>query len=170
MKVQLRAGAELDLLTADELREHLDGAFSDYQDWALEREGQLIRVAAAGESDATGRLLLTVATVPVGFTWSLHLLALSYVGALASAPATCDVRIYEGDASSDLRLRALNNFLPTVFTASNPRNAPSFQGGEAITLRVIGGPASVVCTAGGQVRSTRPPSSQPRTAKTGNRG
>jgi hypothetical protein len=159
-EVELRAGAHLEFLTKDELADEVSHLKSFFTQLTREQEGEtILRAVAPFSTDASGSTAALAAgggvayLVPVGFDAFLLRLTIDYEGSNASTPQSCDVRVV-ADQNTPAGLRALNNSVPTVFSAGRG-HAPIFRGGQRVVVCLTGGPVStnIYCTV--QVLLTR---------------
>ena len=154
MKVQLKAGAELDMLSAGEFSQGTKELANRFREIMRETEGETIsRSAGPFSTDATGGTSTLanggghVYRVPTGYDAYLTRLSVDFEGSSAASPTSCDLRIV-ADQDTPAALRAIFNSVPAVYEASKS-HAPLFRGGQEVVVCLIGGPAStsIYCTA-----------------------
>jgi hypothetical protein len=143
----LKAGANIELLTRDELASELTKVSNAFEALTREQEGETIsRAAGSFKTDPSGNTAYmgpgggVAYTVPAGFDAYLLRLTVDYEGSTAVTPQTCDVRIV-ADQNTPAGLRAIYNQVPAIFHASRS-HAPLFRGGQRIVVCLIGGPVS----------------------------
>ncbi len=142
---ELRAGATIDFLTADEVRQVVSEIFSGYL-----RPPETIRVAEGIKLDANGNsgigaasIAETVYTVPLGYKLRLHRFGVFLDGYTIASPytnASGYLEIQRNDVTEDMISFAAPG-LPQVWSASDA-DAIEFQNGENVQVLVSGGPAS----------------------------
>ena len=140
-KTEIRNGAQIDTLNAEEAKVLLRGHLQGVTGWFEEREGT-VRVVTAEPitTDNTGKGSGNVYHVAQGFRCYLLRLAVDFFGSSAASPVTCDVRI-SADEVNPASTVSINNSLPSVFTESKS-HAPLFQPGQRIVVSTISGPTS----------------------------
>lgn len=157
---KLAAGADLEMLTDDELGRRLDKLESGLQKYIAAREGKIQRsVALPFTLNASGDGNGLVYSVPTGFHGFLHRITLDYPGSNASTPQSCDVRIMGDDFNTPTSFREIINQLPNVYSCGNRFECPYFGPGETIHVVIVGGPASVQVYSQVQVELVRGPES-----------
>jgi hypothetical protein len=147
-KVLLKAGAEVDFLSADEYAKQSKETREFFEKMQRGAIGETITRSAGGFTlDAAGTSksgpyngAFGVYRVPTGFDAFLTRASFDYEGSSAASPVTCDVRIC-ADQNTPASLRAVNNTLPTVYEASKS-HAPLFRGGQLVVIAFTGGPAT----------------------------
>jgi hypothetical protein len=154
MESEFRIGAKIEFLTKDELAAEVKHAMDFFDKQARSQEGETVtRSAGSFLTDSTGGTTSlqggggVVYRVPVGFNAFLLRLSVDFEGSNAASPTSCDVRIV-ADQNTPAALRALNNSVPSIFSAGRS-HAPLFRGGQAIVVCLAGGPhsTSIYCTA-----------------------
>ena len=159
-KFALKAGAEVDFLTDNELAARVDDLKDFFQELARGQEGEtVVHSANSFVTDRSGNTATlpdgggVVYRVPVGFDAFLTRLSVDFEGSNAASPTACDLRVV-ADQNTPAALRAIFNLVPAVFDASRS-HAPLFRGGQRVVVCLTGGPhsASIYCTA--QVVLTR---------------
>jgi hypothetical protein len=152
-KVTLKAGAELDLMSSDEHRQHLDRLKSDLLDWMRQTEGEtLTRTGTTFVTNSSGTTAgpenggYGIYRVPVGYDAFLTRCSVDYEGSDAADTVSCDLRI-SADNNTPAALRSLASVVPNVF-AEGRSHAPLFRGGQLVVVSITGGPASTTfyCT------------------------
>lgn len=138
MKQPLKAGGELDILTAEELRTEIEGLLSGYlrpPNEARPEGGANLSAAGAGQAE--------IYSVLVGMQFRLTRLLVtvgaSSFGVPFAGSGGIDVFRGSGDAL-DLVDGTPYSSLPQVATWSRS-NGPLFRGGERIVIGLSGGPA-----------------------------
>lgn len=145
-KAQFKVGADIDFLTEEELGRRLDKMADTFQSLMLSQEGETFTRAQTFLTDSTGGTAsfdqgaAQIYRVPTGYNAYLLRAAIDYEGSNVTSPTSCDVRIV-ADANTPSSLRALNNSVPAVFSASR-NHAPIFRGGQRIGIAMTGGPHS----------------------------
>lgn len=108
MKVQIKAGAEIDVPTREEIRGDIHDGWTDYLS-ALERNrakgAKPIRIARPGPSPAAGTLFLTDAAPESGYLWNLKLVSVQ----LASAGTALIYIATSAPSSGSTPLRLIAN-------------------------------------------------------------
>lgn len=149
MKVSLKPGAELDVLTQDELEDSLAAALSGFsRPPQTEEDFATFTLDSSGNSVLTGsatNVAVAVYTVQVGYDFSLHRLTVeaatattAYTVAAPYTNGSGGIAIYRNGRFVD----GLNlaSGLPMVFTYGG--DAPIFRSRDRVELLVIGGPAN----------------------------
>jgi hypothetical protein len=161
-KSVLRAGAEIDFLSGDDLERQMAGMRDFFEALVRGEEGETIsRAAGSFQTDASGGTSslgyggADVYRVPTGFNAYLTRLSVDYEGSNAASPQSCDVRIC-ADQVTPSALRAINNSVPTVFSAGRS-HAPLFRAGQRVILAMSGGPHSTYISVTVQVILTKIP-------------
>jgi hypothetical protein len=148
-KVKLSAGAEVDLLSPKEHEAHL----AKLEQFLSERDGTtLVHAGSTFSTDASGNTAAlaegggAVYRVPDGFHAYLLRLSIDFEGSNPSSPTTCGVKVC-ADYVTPSALRAANNTVPSVFSASRS-HAPMFRQGQRVIVALQGGPATtmIYCT------------------------
>ncbi len=158
-KFILKAGAEADLLSEDELDDRMTRSENFFAKLMREEEGEIIVRSQTFTTDGSGNTTAfdggaaQIYRVPVGFDAILTRLSVDYPGSNAATPTTCDVRIV-ADVNSPSSLVGLNNSVPTVFTAGRNKG-PIFRGGQRVSIAMTGGPHTTVISVRLQVVLTR---------------
>lgn len=142
MKTQLRAGAEIDLLTADELKQLLDAYLSGFL-----RPPQTVRPAQSIPLDASGNTNQNansrIYEVPAGYVFRLHRAEFGIDGYTYGAPYTSNTGYLEihqnGIARDGLPLTAPG--LPAVWSGGTA-DGIEYRNGERVAVKLVGGPAS----------------------------
>lgn len=146
MRFKLEAGAELDLLTRDELLEAL-------REDRLARSGREVtpvRVEENGVTDGTGALTLEVFTVPLGREFALTRLVVDADGFTPGAPyksGTGWIDVRRSGARVDFV--NLQNGLPALSVDSD-KTANRWRNGEQLEVVLAGGPANTNIRVTGQ--------------------
>lgn len=149
----MKAGAEIDFLSPEELHGELDKFKKDFIEHlradlglTVTRSGPTFATDAAGDTTSLPSGGGVVYTVPIGYDAFMTRLSVDYETSDAATPATCDVRVC-ADQVTPAALRAINNQVPTVYEASKS-HAPLFRGGQNIVVAVESGPVSTTfyCT------------------------
>ena len=152
-KFQLKAGAEVDFLTDEELGQRLDDLQAFFRDLTRGQEGETItRTGGPFKTDGSGDTAYLprggggIYEVPVGFAAFLTRLSVDYEGSSAASPQTCDLRVV-ADQNTPSALRTIADVVPNVFDASKS-HAPLFRGGQVVVVCLTGGPVStsIYCT------------------------
>lgn len=158
--MKLNAGAEFDILSADEHKAQIERVKNDFIDWMRQTEGETItRSGSTFVTDATGGTAGLakggggVFKVPVGYDAFVTRLSVDYEGSNAASPVTCDVRIV-ADQNTPSATRSINNELPSVFSESKG-HAPMFRGGQDVVVCIAGGPATTTMYCSVQVLLTK---------------
>lgn len=159
-KCTLKAGAQLDILSADEMAAQVDRIVQVYRDMELARDGETVRhTGSSFKTDGTGGTSsgpyggYGVYRVPAGYNALLTRLSVDYEGSDAASLVTCDVRIC-ANQNTPSALRSIANALPNVFDASKS-HAPLFVAGELVVVSITGGPASTTMYVSLQVNLTK---------------
>ncbi len=143
MKAQLRAGAELDLLTQDELREVLSDFAESFQNRPLRR----LRVPAGVALDGSGNGDVRPYRVETGYRLVLTRIEISLDGYTAAAPynpsAQGGVDVYVDDHWRDgIPIGGNTGYiLPTVYTQGDDTAIVADQD-ALLKIRITGGPVS----------------------------
>lgn len=144
MKTKLRAGEDIDFLTAAELDEvisrHLSGFLRPPQ---TERPRQTIALDASGNSGQITEQN-AIYQVPVGFTFHVHRIEVSADGYTLGAPytnATGYLEVLQNGRWRDGFPFTGGYSLPAVWSAGD-EDAIEYRNGERVGIRVYGGPAS----------------------------
>ena len=155
-KYALRAGAEIDLLTADELDTTLKKHLANFQADEREQVGEtLVKSGTTFVTDASGNTSSLARgggscySVPVGYDAFLTRFMVDYEGSNASATVSCDIRVV-ADQNTPSALRAIYNAVPSVYEASKS-HAPLFRGGQHVVICITGGPHTTTMYATVQV-------------------
>ena len=145
--VRLGAGAEFDILSSAEHRDHMRDLAKELEEFLAERDGTTeVRAGNSFLTDASGNTSAlpdgggTAYRVPTDSDAYLLRLSLDYETSNPAAPVTCGVRIC-ADAVTPAALRALTTDLPNVYSASRS-HAPLFRAGQRILVGIQGGPAT----------------------------
>lgn len=146
-KAQLRAGAEIDFLTADELQELLDRHFSGFL-----RPPQTVRVRDGFNLDSSGnssrggtQVAIPIFEVPAGYTVRIHRIRIAPDGYTFGSPFTAAGGFWELQRAGEFE--AGGSFvsgvgsLPAV-QSWGTADAPSYSNGESVDVYVNAGPAS----------------------------
>src|SRR5580704_12520176 len=130
--VKLNAGAEFDILSAEEHKKHLQQMCDTFVDLIEGQDGTIItRTASPFTLDGSGNTVADghpVFHVPARYDAVLVRCIVDYPGSNATALKSCDVRIM-ADSNSPGGLRSITNQLPNVFTDSKS-HAPIFRSGQ----------------------------------------
>lgn len=143
MKVTLKPGAELDILTQGEFENSLAAALSGFA-----RPAQTVRDFAAFKLDGSGNSVITgsptnvavrVLEVEQGYTFALHRLVITVEGYTAGVPYTSAGFYIEIHRAG----RVVDTYavqLPAVVSYGS--DAPIFNNGEHVAVLINTGPAS----------------------------
>lgn len=112
MKVLIKAGAEIDVPTRDEVRQDIHSAWSDYQAQLREKARGIkpIRIARPGPSPAAGTLFVTDAAPESGYLWNLKLISvqlaaagtlLTYIASSAPSAGSTPLRLIANNTTSN---------------------------------------------------------------------
>ena len=149
-KYALRAGAEIDLLTADELDTKLAKRMGEFATNLRDQEGAtVIRTAAPFTLNGSGNTVgsnfpdncADIYRVPVGYDAFLTRLSVDYEGSSAASTVSCDVRVV-ADANTPAALRTLYDAIPSVYEASKS-HAAVFRGGQRVGVSITGATANL---------------------------
>lgn len=155
MRQVLKAGAELDLLTADELQRIIEETLSGWN-----RPPQRMRPVAAIQLDASGNSVggrqgpvgaggvvspsvVSLWDCPQGYSFRLHRMTLHPDGITFGAPfvnAAGFIEIIRGGLMQD-GISFATPGLPLVWSAGTA-DAIDFTNGESVDVKVTGGPAN----------------------------
>lgn len=143
----LKAGANIELLTKDELAAELSKVSNAFEALTREQEGETIsRAVGSFMTDSTGGTSTLAGgggeayRVPLGFDAYLLRLTVDFEGSNLASPTSCDIRIV-ADQNTPAGFRAGYNVVPAVFH-SGRAHAPLFRGGQYVRVCITGGPAS----------------------------
>lgn len=145
MKVVLKAGAEVDLLTQEELRDVMREASS----WG-QPDSELARAEAQGATDAAGALVLPFYRVPQGMEARIHVARIEADGFTEAVPfngagAFYQLRVGERvfDGASLVAGAARGEQLPTVKTYGFMQGGAGLNQ-ENFDVRLVAGPANTL--------------------------
>lgn len=154
MKTELRPGAELDLLSQDELRTVLEETLAGYL-----RPPYRVRVEAAGVTDATGAAVFAAASSRPGYRLVLNSLLVIPAGYSYATPYTTTagaVQLLRGSSGStgDVLRGApfgggSGGSLPLLLLDDGDDRAVFAVDTESLLVEVIAGPAHTVVAARG---------------------
>lgn len=146
MKVTLKPGVELDVLTQDELHETMTNLLSGFSRGPnTDRSNPAVELDASGNTfrGSTSGVPVPIFRVPAGYEFALHRLALKPDGYTFGVPYTSSTGYVEiqrnGVMEDGIPLTAPG--LPRVFTAGTA-DAIVFNNNDRIDLLIVGGPAS----------------------------
>jgi hypothetical protein len=155
MKATLTAGAVLDFITKDELRE-LALEFLERQ--AEEPSVQSIRGEESGVTDGTGACTIVVYTVPLGREFISNRVIVDADGYTPGAPFK-NVAGYIDVLRSEERVDFINlaTGIPAM-SIDEDDTANRFRNGETVSIVIVGGPAntSVRAKVAGSLRVYKP--------------
>jgi hypothetical protein len=157
--VQLRAGANIDILSPKEHKEQLQKVVADFEAHMQQVEGETIIHSSSFPVDGSGGTSTGpyngygVYRVPVGFDAFLTRIAFDFEGSSAKSTVSVDVRVC-ADQNTPSALRAIYNVVPAVFEASKS-HAPYFGGGSVIVVSMQGMTASTTMYVNTQLILTR---------------
>lgn len=146
MKVQLKPGVELDVLTQAELHATLEQMFSGFaRGPATDRATNPIPLDANGNSFIANVTPspFAVFKVPSGYQFTLHRLALKSDGATFASPFTNSsgyVEIQRAGIMVD-GIGLASPGLPMIFTAGSA-DGVVYDNNETVDVLIVGGPAS----------------------------
>lgn len=141
MKFELRAGAELDLVTPEELR----GELERVRRLQLELEPTHERGRAQQTSDANGEATIELYRVPHGYTLSLHRVVVQADGYTTATPwtatddASLEVLVERG---GEVVAWAATPAIPSMPVDDGYHQAARFRNGERVVVHVVHGPTA----------------------------
>jgi hypothetical protein len=148
VKVQLKAGAELDVVSPEEAREIVKAAIEQAREAGGVEEP--IRAEEGGVTDAAGGVTLPVYVVPIGREFVLTRILVDADGFTPGAPfvaAAGFVDVLRSGERVDFKsLAAAAGGLPTLSTDSKATGT-RWRNGEAVEVRIVGGPANTTVRA-----------------------
>lgn len=164
MKFRLVAGAEIDLLTEEEMRHALEDVKKELAELRLQGKRELVRrFEEQGTADGSGNLTITIPGPRQGMEWEVR----RYIvcGPDPSALVVCStVRVYRSEASRPFNLVDMDDGSPRIVPAVSTwsRDELNLLGNEPLIFVFTGLPATQKIYVAGQVVEFKP--SERRTA------
>lgn len=144
--MELKAGAYLDFVSPNELRDELTRMTGVVQDLIRQEAGETVFVSAPPfATNATGKGSGTVYRIPAGYEGYLTRLVVTWPTAKTGTACTLLVC---ADSVSAASTRAINDTAPSVLTDSRS-HAALFRGGQAVIVSLATGPhtTTIFCSA-----------------------
>lgn len=149
--VELKAGAYVDFISPNEMREELGRLAGLVQDMLRQEAGETVTFSAVPFlTSSAGKGSGTVYRIPAGFEGYLTRLIVTWPTASAKTGGTKCTLLICADAISASTTRAINTLAPSAFTASRS-HAPLFRGGQQIIVSLTTGPHTKTIFCSGQV-------------------